>query len=161
MELKHELALKLRNCKRLVIMGIGNTLRTDDAIGIIIVKDLRSKVQGNVKVIECEMVPENYFAEIKKYKPTHVLVIDAAHFEAEPGNAKIIPSDMISSTALSTHAMPLSLFMKLIIDDTKAQVILLGIQPDSTKFGEGLSPKLLKAAPEIANAVINSLGSMK
>lgn len=38
--MKEMLLDKLKNCKKLVIMGIGNELKGDDAVGIYVVKKL-------------------------------------------------------------------------------------------------------------------------
>jgi hydrogenase 3 maturation protease len=143
----------LKGYKRLAILGIGNPLRGDDAIGLEVLKMLKGKVPKNVKLLECEMVPENFLGEIELFKPTHVLMVDAAHLEIEPGRARIVPPEKISGTALSTHAMPLSILVGVIREDLRAKVMLLGVQPEKTEFGEELSPRLQKASKEIAKII--------
>lgn len=97
----------MKNCSKLVILGIGNTLRKDYALGLEIFKMLRGKVPKSVKLIECRTSPEYFTREIKRFKSSHVLMIDAAHFKAEPGEAAFLPPEKIFGVALSTHAMPL------------------------------------------------------
>jgi hydrogenase 3 maturation protease len=153
---KTNLSTWLEDFERLVIMGIGNPLRRDDAIGIEIVKLLKSQVPESVKLIECEILPENYLEEIKDFGPTYVLLIDAAYLEAKPGHAQVITLEEISGTAVSTHSMPLSLFIGL-LKNIKVEVMLLGVQPESTEFGEELSPKLQKAALKIATLIAEAI----
>ena len=160
MTLSEQIAFWIKGCERLAIMGIGNPLRGDDAVGLEILRELKGKLGGNVKLIECGMVPENYLAEIERFHPTHVLMIDAAQLEDEPGTARLIPPENIAGIALSTHAMPLSLMAGIIKESLGAKVILLGVQPEKTEFGEGLSPKLRKAARRIAEDVLKAAASI-
>jgi hydrogenase 3 maturation protease len=151
--IKDQIAAWLEGYGRLAVLGIGNPLRGDDALGLEVLEQLRGKVPNNVKLFECEMVPEYFLSEIKLFNPTHVLMIDAAQLEMIPGGAKIIPPEVISGTVLSTHAMPLSILAGIIREDLKAKVVLLGVQPEHTEFGEELSPRLQKASNEIARIV--------
>jgi hydrogenase 3 maturation protease len=151
--LKDKIAAWLKDFERLAVLGIGNPLRGDDAIGIEVLKQLKGKVPENVKLFECEMVPENFLGEIELFKPTHVLLIDAAQLEVEPGKARIIPPEKITGTALTTHTMPLTILALTIRESLKANVMLLGIQPEKTEFGEGLSPKLQESSKEIAKII--------
>ncbi len=157
MTLKDQIASWLKDYRRLAVLGIGNPLRGDDAVGIEILKALRRKVPENVKLFECEMVPENFLSELEMFKPSHVLMIDAAYFEAESGEARLIPPEKIPGTALSTHAMPLSLFAEILRGNLKAKVVLLGIQPEKVEFGEDLTPRLRKVSKEIAGIVRKAL----
>ncbi len=140
----------LKGYGRLAVLGIGNPLRGDDALGLEILKQIKEKVPNKVKLFECEMVPEFFLSEIRLFKPTHVLMIDAAQLEMMPGEARIIPTEEISGTALSTHALPLSILAGIIREELKAKVLLLGVQPGNTQFGEELSPRLQKASKVIA-----------
>ena len=160
MSLESQIAGWAKNCQRLVILGIGNTLRGDDAVGVEIVKNLSGKAPSRVKVIDCGTVPENFLHELESFKPTHVLMIDAAHLEMAPGKTRLIPPEKIAGIALSTHSMPLSLLAGIIKQELKAEVILLGIQPDNTTFGEGLSPKLQKAAKHITENIKEAIAGL-
>jgi len=152
--LRGQISAWLRDYERLAVLGIGNPLRGDDAIGVEILKRLKGNVPKNVKLLECEMVPENFLSKIELFEPTHVLMVDAAQLGIEPGEARLIPPEKIAGTALSTHAMPLSILAGIIQEDSKVKVMLLGVQPEKTEFGEGLSPKLQKASKEIARIII-------
>jgi len=65
------------------VLGIGNPLRGDDAVGLRIIQNLMGKVPDDVLLLECEMVPENYLSKIEQFKPTHVLMVDAAQLNEE------------------------------------------------------------------------------
>jgi len=155
--LKDQITAWLKNYRRLAVLGIGNPLRGDDAIGMEILKALKRKIPENVRLFECEMVPENLLNEIEIFNPSHVLMIDAAYFETEAGEARLIPPEKIPGTTLSTHAMPLSLLAEILRENLKAKVVLLGVQPEKTEFGENLTPRLQEASREIAGIIRKAL----
>jgi hydrogenase 3 maturation protease len=161
LNLSSQLAKWVENCQRLAIMGIGNSLRGDDAVGTEIVKQLSGKTLNRVKVFDCGTVPENFIHELESFRPTHVLMIDAAKLETTAGEAKLIPPEKITGVALSTHSMPLSLLAGIIQQELKVKVILLGVQPENTAFGEGLSPKLQKAAEQVAENIEEAVAGIR
>ena len=157
MTLGDQIADWLKGFQKLAVLGIGNPLRGDDAIGVEILKRLKGRVPRNVALFDCEMVPENFLSEIERFRPTHVLMIDAAQLDLEPGEARLIPTEKITGVALSTHTLPLSLTAEILRGDIGARVVLLGVKPERTEFGEGLSPRLQKASEEIAAIILEAI----
>jgi len=151
--LRDQIAAWLGYCERLAVLGIGNPLRGDDGVGMEVVKMLRGKVGGSVRLFECEMMPENFLGEIERFSPTHVLMIDAALLEAKLGEARLISPEEIAGTAMFTHALPLSILTRLLQEHIGAKVTLLGVQPKRTEFGEELSLELREAAKQIAETI--------
>jgi hydrogenase 3 maturation protease len=160
LSLKSQISEWLRNCRRLAIMGIGNPLRGDDAVGVEIVAQLSGKALSHVKILDCSTVPENFMQELESFKPTHVLMIDAANLKTAPGKTRLIAPEEIAGVALSTHSIPLSFLAGIINQELKSKVVLLGIQPNSTAFGEGLSPNLRKAAKQITKSIQEAIASL-
>ncbi len=152
---KSEIEDKLENwfsdAQRVVIAGIGNPLRKDDSIGIEIVRKLRRIVPEDVFIVECETVPENFIEQITEFKPTHILIIDAACIGLKPGSSKLMDPDQIPESAISTHALPLQIFCGYLALTTKAKLSLLLIQPLNTCFGEGLTSGLEKSAEKMTD----------
>ena len=161
MTLRDEIAGWLKGFKSLAIMGIGNPLRGDDAIGVEIVKRLEKGLPENVALFNCEMVPENFLGDIERFRPSHILMIDAAQLDLESGDARVIPTEKITGVALSTHTMPLSLTAEILRGNLGAEIVLLGIKPERTEFGEGLSPRLEKASKEIADNILEAIKASK
>ena len=87
MQLREDFKNWFADAKKIVVAGIGNPIRSDDYVGLKIVQNLRGKVPETVCLLECETVPENYLSEIEQFKPTHVLLIDAAFLGLKPGEA--------------------------------------------------------------------------
>jgi len=153
---KSETESRLRNwlssSKRVVIAGIGNPLRKDDSVGMRIVGNLRNKVSKAVYLVECETVPESFIKPIEEFKPTHILIIDAALLNLQPGSSKLIePSQLAERIAISTHALPLRILCEYLERTTEAKIAILAIQPKDASFGEGLTAELEKTANRLTN----------
>ena len=148
----------LSNAQRVVVAGIGNPLRKDDFVGVKIVRDLGDKVSKFVYLIECETVPESFMGSIEEFKPTHILIIDAALLNLKPGSTRLVESTQLAeSLAISTHALPLKIFCEYLEKTTGAEIALLAIQPGDASFGEGLTAELEKTAKELTSLLLKIL----
>jgi hydrogenase 3 maturation protease len=159
--IEKELKNWFAGAKRVVIAGIGNPIRQDDFVGTKIAQDLQGKVSNNVQLIECETVPESYILEIEEFKPSHVLLIDAALLDLAPGEICLIsPEQVAGFSAVSSHVLPLRVFSDYLKESTGAKVALLLVQPKNVEFGEGLSPELQAAAGRIADLLMSLLSKI-
>lgn len=154
MSWESELKKWLQKCSKLAVLGIGNPLRGDDALGLRVLKLLRGKAPKSVRLIESHTMPENFTDEVERFKPSHVLLIDSASFNAKPGTVRLVPPEDIAGLAVSTHALPFSIFAEIVERSVKAKVLLLGVQPKTVDFVKGLSPEAEKTAKEIAEKLI-------
>jgi hydrogenase 3 maturation protease len=146
------------DAKKIVVAGIGNPIRTDDYVGLKIVENLRGKVPETVCLLECETVPENYLSDIEKFKPTHVLLVDAAFLELKPGEASLVDAErMMDYSAISTHALPLKIFCEHLKKATNAKIGLLLIEPKNMEFGEGLSVEVEAQAERLTKLLLELL----
>lgn len=159
-DIEHSLKLWLSGVKRVVVLGVGNPLRRDDFIGVDVVRGLRKKVSEKVRLIECETVPESFIEPITEFKPTHVLIVDAALLNLPPGSIRLVEPDEIKGIAVSTHALPLRILCDYIMEETGAKVALLAIQPEETVFGEGLTEKLKSTSENLKALLVNLLSSI-
>jgi hydrogenase 3 maturation protease len=139
-EIEHELQEWFSGAHRVVIAGIGNSLRRDDFVGVKIVRGLQDMVSSSAYLIECETVPENFIEPIIRFNPSHILIIDAAMLNLEPGSSRLLSSKQLrEQQAVSTHTLPLQIFCEYLARSTNAKIALLLIQPGDTSFGEGLT----------------------
>jgi len=146
------------NAKKIVVAGIGNPIRKDDDVGLKIVQTLQGKVPENVCLLECETVPESYILDIEQFKPTHVLLIDAAFLGLKPGEAKLLDTDEIKDfPAITTHALPLKIFCEYVKQSTAARIALLLIEPTSIEFGECLSNEVEAATERLSKLLLELL----
>ena len=148
----------LAGARRVVVAGIGNPLRRDDYVGVWIVRKLRNRVSSSVYLLECETVPESFLDPIVRFRPTHILLIDAAILGLEPGSARLIePHQVVGPPPISTHTLPLTLFCEYVVRLTGARVALLAIQPKDSSLGEGLTPELEETAKQLTEILLRVL----
>lgn len=142
----------LSKAQKVVVAGIGNPLRKDDSVGIVVVRDLQRKVSNNTLLIECETIPESFIEAITEFNPTHILIVDAAALDLKPGSAKLMnPNQLANRPAVSTHVLPLQVFCEYLTKTTGAKIALLAIQPEDASFGEELTSKVEKTAKHIGH----------
>lgn len=157
-----ELREWLLGAERIVIIGVGNPILMDDSVGIKVVQDLRGKVPNKVLLIECETTPENYLQEIMDFKPTHILIIDAAMLNLKPGETALLElEDINMSNILSTHFLPIRLFCEHITRASGAEVKLLLIQPKQIDFGEELSLDVSLSKEKVVNLLLSTFSAKK
>lgn len=145
----------LRQSDRLLVLAIGSELRSDDAVGMYIADELLKYNHDNAKlcVIKGATAPENFTGEIKKYKPSDMIVIDAADTGKEPGGIDIIDASDITGASFSTHMMPINVFLDYLFRDFECRVLIIGIQPQTLEFGIGISEIVKKTADKIVLSI--------
>jgi hydrogenase 3 maturation protease len=137
--------LNLRLKGKVVILGIGNTLRSDDGAGSILASRLKSRALG-FKVFDAGSTPENYLGKIIREAPDTVVIIDAFDFGSKPGDFKeLAQPDFQTVNLFSTHNTSLSLVINYLQSNFKTDIIILMIQPKTIIFGEKLSPEVGEA----------------
>ncbi|MHA1480835.1 MAG: hydrogenase maturation peptidase HycI [Candidatus Thorarchaeota archaeon] len=145
----------ISGAKRIAILGIGNDLRTDDGLGPFIIAGLQTK-HSDVYIENVGSVPEAFAKPLAEFGAERVIMIDAADMRKPVGHIELVTKNRIGGIAISTHSMPLSLLMAYLEQQTGGQAILLGIQPRSIQFGEGLTPEI----HEVSQKLIITLDSI-
>ncbi|MFA5113879.1 MAG: hydrogenase maturation peptidase HycI [Candidatus Margulisiibacteriota bacterium] len=156
-DLKAELTSRLKGATRVVLLGVGSDLRGDDAAGMLVAAQLQNAPKPTVLL--GGTAPENLTGEIKKLKPSHLLIVDAAELKAAPGTVKLLTPEEIGGFSFSTHALPLKVMIDFILADWQCAVTIIAIQPADTRFGAPVHPAVNRAVGELADslkAVISS-----
>jgi hydrogenase 3 maturation protease len=143
--------------RRVVIVGIGSPMRHDDVVGLKVLELLEGRTPRSVKLLPTETVPESYTGAIRDFKPTHVILVDAANFNGTIGAGRIIPPRLIANASVSTHSLPLHVLIGYIKKTICENVILVGIQGMNIEMGEGLTPEVEKGASKIAEMLLEIL----
>ena len=141
--------------KRILLLGVGNRLRGDDAVGSLLVERLQGKV--GIPLIDAGDVPENYLGPIEESGAELVLVVDAAEMGARVGDAAIFDIEQVQGKSISTHTANLGLLFQVIPPEKRPQVIVLGIQPGNIEFGQGLSEPVRAMMESLAEVLVLSL----
>ncbi|HNX91253.1 MAG TPA: hydrogenase maturation protease, partial [Candidatus Omnitrophota bacterium] len=133
-------------------------LRGDDIAGVLaskyIEKIAKAEKKKNIKVVYGCTAPESVTGEIKKNKPTHLVIIDAADMGAKPGVAGLIEAKDVTGASFSTHMLPLKIFLQYLSLFLKCEVVIIGIQPKSLSFGKPCSAIVDKTAKKLAEIIV-------
>ncbi|MBI4982333.1 MAG: hydrogenase maturation protease [Candidatus Omnitrophica bacterium] len=144
----NHLALSLKG--KVLIIGIGNPLKNDDAAGSILASRLKEKLPCIVYDVGAS--PENYLGKIIKDKPETIVIIDAVDFGAKPGEYAVFEASGIKTTNLfSTHNASIGLTINYLFNNLKVNIMLLAIQPKDIGLGEKLSPEIIETITKLEN----------
>ncbi len=134
-------SLKSRLKGKVVILGIGNTLRSDDGAGSVLAR----KIKRNPAfiVFDAETSPENYLEKVISEKPDTILIIDGVDFGGKAGETRLLEArDIKTSNLFATHNASISLTINYLQSNLKADIIILIIQPKNINFGDKLSKEV-------------------
>ena len=130
---------RVKGAHRLAVVGIGDELIPADRLGMAAAREIEQHHLPGVKVFFAGTVPESITGPIRRYRPEHVLFLDAAEMGERPGTMAVIDPGRIQASLLSTHVLPLSVVMDYVEGEIGTEVTLLGIQPESTHPEKDLS----------------------
>jgi hydrogenase 3 maturation protease len=136
---------------KVVILGIGNTLRGDDAAGPLVCERLSGRVPA--RVIDAGAVPENYIGPVLEASPDVLLIVDAVDFGGHPGQIRVCTPDEIQGFTFSTHALSLYLSIDMIRREKKVDVYVIGVQAGRTRLGDCLSPAMQETVEALADTL--------
>ncbi|MDO9576375.1 MAG: hydrogenase maturation protease [Candidatus Cloacimonadales bacterium] len=133
--------------KTILFVGIGNRLKSDDAIGINICENLVETDRKKVLIVESGI--EKFVGKINFIAPDILLLIDCTDFNEKPGFIKLIPIEEVLDHTMHTHTIS----VRRISEFFEMPTYILGIQPEFVGFGEEISEEVLKAAKEVVGYV--------
>jgi len=143
-----------------IVLGIGNRMGGDDAAGTCVVDMLnrrrhRAKAlfPTEIVAIDAGTAPESYTSVIRQHRPDLLILVDAADMGLPPGALRTIAPEKISVLSFSTHHMPLYMFIAY-VKEFCGKVLLVGVQPERTETGRGISREVRKSIKELAEAIL-------
>ena len=142
---------------RLAVMGIGHELCGDDAVGLQVARML-SEVEGNnpqLLIIEAGPAPENFTGLLRRFEPDLIWLVDAALFEAPPGEVRCLPWEQVEGMSASTHTLPLNILAAYLTAELGCELELIGIQPGQTFADAPLTPPVRKAAKAVVAELVD------
>src|SRR5512133_1231854 len=103
---------RIQGAKELAVVGIGDELSPPDRLGMYAAREIEQRHPPGVKVFFAGTVPESVTAPLRRYRPDHVLFIDAADMRAKPGTIAMIGAEQVAARLVTTHVLPLSVVME-------------------------------------------------
>jgi hydrogenase 3 maturation protease len=156
MNLREQLSNAIRG--NVVVMGIGNPCRGDDAAGSRVAQQICSA--PGVCVIDAQDIPENYLCQVADQRPDTIVLIDCVDMKSAPGSAALFDADQTAAYWPSTHRVPMSLLVDYLERTTRARIFLIAIQPHDTGFLQSMSAEVLSSVEGIAD-VLNDVLEMQ
>ena len=163
--LEQKLQKRLEGCERIAVLGIGSELRADDAAGILLVRQLQRAISARpFRSLEFEgfeggNAPENATGFIAAFRPTHILLVDAAEIGAPVGECREICAEEILDICFSTHTLPLKIIIDYLEKSTGAVVSVLGIQPGNLDFGQQTTPEIERGVLRLTGMLHKVMGA--
>jgi hydrogenase maturation protease len=142
---------------RIAVIGIGNSLRRDDGIGIHILESLLNNYRrGQIDYLDFGSASFDIIHRLQNYDV--VLLIDGIQADLPVGQLKIFSLDGASltekSTAISSHELNLKDIFKLTRElKIKAKIYVAGIQVEDVGFGQDFSLPLQEKTEEITKQI--------
>lgn len=129
---------------RVCLMGVGNAGYADDTFGLHLAQGLLEA--GVPDVVVAGNSPERYLGAAATMKFDHLVFLDAVEFGAAPGSVVFLDSHEIAARypQISTHKISLGVLAGFVESNGVTKAWLLGVQPESLKGGQGLTPKVRK-----------------
>lgn len=135
-----EKKLRVLTGKKILLMGIGHSLRGDDQAGLKLARRLIAR--GKEGVIEATDAPENHIGPVRAYHPEVILLADAAYFLRPRGPWDLLSRRELLEVPTSTHNISPAVVMEFLEEETGAEVFLLGINAENRGWGAGISPRV-------------------
>lgn len=150
--------------KKLLVLGIGNNLLSDDGVGVSAALDLmKEEWPENVDIIEAGTFTQDTFYLYKGYD--RLLVLDVIHANHEPGTIyRLEEEDLIhnESQRLSLHDVDLIDSLKMAeLLGPRPRMRVLGMEPaDITTWNIGLTEKVMEKYPKFLEAARREIRTM-
>jgi hydrogenase maturation protease len=153
--------------KKIAIIGLGNPLRRDDAIGILLLQYLqrnKKKLSKTIEFIDGGTSGMKLLHLLGDYDT--VLLLDAVDFKGSPGEIKKFSIDEVKNQKiqvfLSTHEPDfLSVYALLKeLDKSPDHLIIFGVQPKDISHGTRLSEEIKHFLPILQKQILQEIQSM-
>lgn len=144
-----------------LILGLGNDLLGDDAVGIVAARRLREIAGGRVDVIECNLAGMALLDVLVGYD--RVIILDAFHSGNNPPGAVIemVIDDLRPIPGMSPHYAGLPEVMaigKRLGLDVTDEILMLAVEiPEYLTIGGTLSKPVASSVEELANRALRRL----
>jgi hydrogenase maturation protease len=138
---------------RTLILGLGNTLLTDEALGAVVIQRLEAEGGlGDVGLLDGGTLSFTLSGPIAD--SPRLIVVDAALMGEPPGTVRVFEGEamdrQLSGIGKSVHEVSLMDLMDMarITDSLPGHRALVGVEPAVVDWGDELSPAVAAAVPE-------------
>jgi hydrogenase maturation protease len=141
-----------------VILGLGNLVHSDDGVGVHAIEKLQvdPRVPGSIRLLDGGTLGLGLLAHLSGVE--RLLVIDAVDAGEPPGTVMRFEGDSLRGLPgkASIHQLgfaDLMVAMEL-LGERPDEVVLLGVQPESTEWGAELTDTVSAAMPKLLDLAV-------
>jgi hydrogenase maturation protease len=145
----------------IAVLGLGNLMRTDDALGMLTLEKLKARgdCPPGVRMIEGGTLGLDLIDSL--WGVSHLIALDAVDAGADPGTLLRFSGPHLSDLPVSksVHLLGFSDLMSVLrlMEASPSEVVLLGVQPQFTGWGTELTPEIQIAQASLIEAVFNQI----
>lgn len=148
-----------------LILGVGNPLLGDDAIGVLVAQQLQARIDlpPHVTVIDGGTEGIGLIPVMETYR--RMIVVDAVMMELPAGAIRRFTWDKVRVTGheqtLSLHQSDLAdaLILAEVLNSLPPEVVIYGVQPQNTEWDQPLSSVVERILPVLVDALIHEVRS--
>jgi hydrogenase maturation protease len=148
-----------------LILGVGNPLRGDDALGVLVVQQLqaRTDLPPHVTVIDGSTEGIGLIPVMETYR--RVIVVDAVMMGLPAGSVRRFTWDEVhldsAGQPLSLHQTDFTatLLLAEALNSLPPELVIYGVQPHNTEWDHPLSQAVASTLPILIEALIQEVRS--
>ena len=147
---------------RIVVLGVGNTLLSDEGIGVRAIEKLQQDydLPPEVVVIDGGTTGMEMLDDLSN--ADHIIILDAVRGGRAPASIIVLIGEQVPvffKTKLSPHQIGLSdvLATLAFIGEQPGGVTVIGVEPVSLETGMELTPQVKARLPELMELVVTEL----
>ncbi len=153
---------KMADTPHIIILGVGNTLFSDDGVGIRVIEKLEKEhdFPDNVSVIDGGVLGINLFGVIAD--ADYLIIVDTVLNNGKPGDihrltGKDIPARILAKNSLHQVGLVESITLFQLMDHSP-ETVIIGIEPeDINTMNPELTDIVKGKVDDLANAVLDEL----
>ncbi len=141
--------------RRTVVLGIGNTLLTDEGVGVHVIERLRQEYPDSDMVEFVDGGTLSFTLADVMAGTDQLIIVDAAELDSPPGSVSLFENEALDDylgrgKRRSVHEVGLLDLLAIthLTGDLPARRALIGIQPQKVDWGEHPSPAVAAAIPQ-------------
>lgn len=145
-----------------LVLGLGNSIMTDDGFGVKVVNTLSSRYhfQGNIRLIDGGTLGLDLLPHLEDVES--LLIIDALDMRDKPGQLFRLEGEDVPrafASKLSVHQMGLQdlLAVAELQGHVPTKLVVWGVQPECIEMGTDLTAAVESAVEPVVQKVLNEL----
>jgi hydrogenase maturation protease len=147
--------------QNIVVLGVGNTIHSDDGFGVHAMRKLESdpRLPVGIEVIDGGTQGLELLAYL--HDCSRILLLDAIDVDAEPGTiVRLADEELFDlATGKSVHQLGVADLLKTLplVSDIERKIVVIGVQPGSTDWGTELSSPVESAVGAVVDMAVNEV----